>query len=109
MSNRIAVALSLFWLGNSVAAQPLWVEQGPGPNTVPNNSGFTEVSGAIQAIAADPSNPNRIFVATVNGGIWRTENAMAAAPTWVPLTDQQPSLSMGCIAFSPLDPAHNTL
>src|SRR5207244_10771973 len=51
-----------------------WVEQGPGPilngqveNITPNNP----VSGAINAIVADPVNPDIAYVGTVNGGIWR--------------------------------------
>src|SRR5262249_4490050 len=66
-------------------------------------------AGAIEAVAVDPSNANRVFVATVNGGVWRTGNATDANPTWTPLTDQFPSLSMGAIAFDPNDPSHNTL
>src|SRR6266704_4873067 len=70
---------------------PDWIEQGPGPNVngqvenvAPNNA----VTGAINAIAADPSNANILYVATANGGIWRTNNAAAASPNWVPLTDR---------------------
>src|SRR5262249_2058622 len=32
-----------------------------------------------------------------------------ADPTWTPLTDQFPSLSMGAISFDPNDGTHNTL
>jgi hypothetical protein len=61
------------------------------------------VAGAINAIAADPTNANIVFVATVNGGIWRTNDATDSSPFWTPLTDQYPSLSIGAIALSPLD------
>src|SRR5262245_54122156 len=78
-------------------AQPTWVEQGPGPilfdsNTViPPNS---PVAGAINAIVVSPTDPDLVYVATVNGGIWRTTNGTAISPTWTPLTDQQlPALS----------------
>src|SRR5205814_8693840 len=30
-------------------------------------------------------------------------------PEWIPLTDQFPSLSIGALALSPMDPTHNTL
>lgn len=85
-----------------------WVEQGPGPvlngqvqNIRPNNP----VSGAINAIVADPVNPDIAYVGTVNGGIWRTLNATASSPTWTPLTDPFPSLSISALAVSPVDPA----
>src|SRR6266540_5995296 len=110
---------------------PDWVDQGPGPIENGNNVILTlpgqnsPQDGAVHAIAADPSNANRIFIATVNGGLWRSTNATFSrfdgadndgdgvndeadeTPTWTPLTDQYPSLSFGAIALSPLDP--NTL
>ena len=86
-----------------------WMEQGPGPiepRTIEVfNRTFTNVEqvGAIETIAVDPSNANRVFVGTVNGGVWRTENATSLTPTWTPLTDQLPSLSISALAISPLD------
>ena len=68
-----------------------------------------EVCGAIHAIAAHPSNPDILYVGAVNGGIWRSTNATALRPTWTPLTDSLPSLSIGALAFDPLDAAQQTL
>jgi hypothetical protein len=91
-----------------------WIEQGPRPIinagsvVSPNNPS----TGAVQSIAVNPKNPRQIFLGTVNGGIWRTDNADPAQPTstiWTPLTDQMPSLAMGDIAFSPLDSSYRTL
>jgi hypothetical protein len=85
---------------------PAWVEQGPGPTLngqtegLPNNP----VAGSINAIAASPTDPDLVYVGTVNGGIWQTTNATAAPPTWMPLTDQQlPALSIRSLAISPVD------
>jgi len=93
---------------------PAWVEQGPRPmrsgqlNVPPNHL----ATGAIESIAVNPWNPAQIYVGTVNGGVWRTDNADPANPdatVWTALTDQMGSLAMGDIAFSPLDPTGNTL
>jgi hypothetical protein len=84
---------------------PSWIEQGPGPLT----SGSLQAAGATEAIASDPLNADRLFVGTVGGGIWRTLNATSATPTWTPLTDQLPSLSIGDVEFSPLDTTNQTL
>jgi uncharacterized delta-60 repeat protein len=92
-----------------VNGQPDWVEQGPGPATVSGSYGYTQVSGAVQAIAADPTNPDRVFVGAANGGIWRTLNATASSPAWTPVSDHAASLSIGSLVFSPLDASHNTL
>jgi|RhiMetdeSRZDD1v2_1073273.scaffolds.fasta_scaffold67718_1 hypothetical protein len=104
----LAMLVALGIAGHTPAfSQPTWVEQGPGPilfgsNTViPPNS---PVSGAINAIVVSPTDPNLIYVGTVNGGIWRTTNGTAVSPTWTPLTDQQlPALSINSLALSPVD------
>jgi Dockerin type I domain/RTX calcium-binding nonapeptide repeat (4 copies) len=95
-----------------LAGVPNWVEQGPGTISGGNNiEGIpnSPQAGAVNAIAADPTDANRLFAASTNGGIWLTTNATAASPTWMPLTDQFTSLSIGDIAFSPLDATNNTL
>jgi hypothetical protein len=76
-----------------------WVAQGPGPI---NAGGFQQI-GAVEELAADPTNANILYAATVNGGIWKTTNATAASPAWTPLTDQFPVLTMSAIAISPLN------
>lgn len=87
----------------------MWNEEGPGPGVL-NISGFSKVAGAIQALACDPINSDRVFVGTVGGGIWLSNDAASApSPNWVPQTDFQQSLCMSAIAMSPLDPTGNTL
>lgn len=112
---------------------PRWSELGPGPTTgngnVAGNPGSLlasqqfPVAGAVEAIAVSPTDPNLIFVGTVNGGVWRTssttptdgidndENGVVddEMPSWTPLTDQFGSLAISALAFSPLDPSGNTL
>ena len=68
----------------------IWTAQGPGPTTngqvqnlTPNNA----VSGSIHAVVAHPTDPNILYAGAVNGGIWRTNNATAASPTWTSLVD----------------------
>src|SRR5262245_23184955 len=89
-----------------------WTAHGPGPilngqpeNVSPNN----EVDGAIHTVAAHPTDANILYVGGVNSGIWRTGNATAASPTWTPLTDNFPSLSIGALEFDPTDPNRRTL
>ena len=74
-------------------------------NITPND----EVVGAIQTVAAHPTDANILYVGGVNSGIWRTGNATAESPNWTPLTDNFPSLSIGALEFDPTDPTRRTL
>jgi hypothetical protein len=90
-----------------------WVEQGPAPILYGDVEGMDAqrgpVAGAVEALAPDPGDPDLLYAGTVNGGIWRTTDATAASPTWVPLTDHLPSLAISDLEFSPADPTHRTL
>ncbi len=90
---------------------PQWLEQGPSPISDSVFVGSTGVSaevGKVMDIAVDPTNPNRIFIATASGGVWRDNfddpRFDPNHPVWTPLTDGMPSNSMGGIAISPIDP-----
>jgi hypothetical protein len=96
----------------SVTNVPTWIEQGPGQTQGGQTQGLpsnNQVVGAVEAVAADPTNANNVYIATVSGGVWHTTNATNANPTWTPLTDSLGSLSMAAIVFDPLDASHKTL
>jgi hypothetical protein len=83
-----------------------WTEQGPGPilgefnAVIPSQNNVA--GGAVNAVAADPSNANIVWAATVGGGVWKTTDANDANPIWTPLTDASlPFLSTISIAISP--------
>jgi hypothetical protein len=94
-----------------MAVPPVWMPQGPRPSTDGQVEGIPdkEVIGAIQAVAVHPTDPDQVYIAAVNGGIWRTANAMAVSPNWQQLTDGELSLSMGALEFDPTDNTHQTL
>ncbi len=75
-------------------------------------------SGRVNAAGQNPSNPNIVYLGTDGGrptgsmgnpnghstvglfdtgggGVWRTTNWLDANPSWTPLTDSMPSLSVG--------------
>lgn len=92
--------------------QPVWVSQGPSPNTngQVENIANGEVSGAIRSVATHPTNADIVYVGAVNGGIWRTTNARStSSPLWTEQLGADRSLSIGAIAFDPLDTNHLTL
>ncbi|MEM1113381.1 MAG: sialidase family protein [Pseudomonadota bacterium] len=88
-----------------------WMAQGPGPalsgqvENIPNG----EVVGAIHVVLPQPGNADVVYAGGTNGGIWKTTDATATFPTWTPLTDGQPSNSIGAIEFDPTDNTYSTL
>lgn len=84
-----------------------WIEQGPGPilhggnTTIPPNN---PIVGAINRVVLDPRRPNTAYLATVNGGVWKSNNINHPNPLWEQLTDLKlPGLSIGSLAISPVD------
>jgi hypothetical protein len=87
--------------------------QGPGPSQNGQLEGIPNrpVTGAVNGLAAHPTNADILYLGAVNGGVWRTTNATAAEPVWTPLTDAQSSLSIGrdALQFDPTDASASTL
>lgn len=80
-----------------------WVHLGPGPANNGQVEGIANrpVTGAVNVALPHPSNANILYVAAVNGGVWRTINATAASPTWTQLTDGLRSNSVRSLAADP--------
>lgn len=105
----VLLSLPALAVGQSIGGQ--WQALGPGPalNGQIENVPGQETVGAVNALAPHPSDPDILYAGAVNGGIWRTGNATAIAPTWVQQTDQLATLSIGAIEFDPTDPSLQTL
>jgi len=106
-----------------------WTALGPVTGNVPGESGqffdpatqtgpSTQESGRVTALAIDPNcgkpsapagAPCRLWVAAAGGGIWRTNNALAATPAWTAPPDDLPTNSFGSLIVDPNDASGNTL
>ena len=73
------------------------------------NNPFVPYVGAVQNVVPSPADAKIIWIGTINGGVWRTNNADIATPTWVAQTDQMPSLSIGALTLDPTDATSLTL
>src|SRR5207245_10658297 len=61
------------------------------------------VNGAVQTVVTDPNNASIMWIATVNGGVWRTDNAGAGIGVIPskPLLDLGPLMSRGQLTPEP--------
>lgn len=75
-----------------------WTAIGPNAGIDPEIAGTHKVSGRTTAIAPDPGVPNTLYIGAAGGGVWKTTDG---GSSWIPLTDQQPSLAIGAIAVDP--------
>ncbi len=57
--------------------------------------------GRTAAVSGVASEPDVFYIAAVNGGIWRTDDA---GRTWTPIFDAQDTGSIGALAVAPSDP-----
>jgi hypothetical protein len=88
----------------TLSLPPAWVELGPAP--IPNGQTQTfvrPVSGRVTAIEVDPADPNKVYVGTAQGGVYRS---LDGGTTWTPLLDGALSLAIGALA---LDAANGRL
>jgi hypothetical protein len=78
----------------------------------------TQESGRVTALAIDPNcakasapagAPCRLWVAAAGGGIWRTNDALAAQPSWIAPPDDLPTNAFGSLIIDPNEPTGNTL
>jgi hypothetical protein len=79
-----------------------WTPLGPQPTA--NTAFFGNVSGRVTSLAVDPCDAtgNTVYAGGADGGLWVSFNALSGNPvTWKPLTDNEPSLSIGALALAP--------
>jgi BNR/Asp-box repeat. len=102
MWRRVVVVL----LGTafSAVAQPIppigvasWTLVGPTRTVWPDGYPWRESTGRIRSIAVDSN--GTVYIGAAVGGVWKRVGS-----TWVPLTDDQPSLASGAIAIDPSHP-----
>jgi outer membrane protein assembly factor BamB len=73
-----------------------------GPEPLNSNAGWGPVSGRVTAVAVNPTNASEVWIGTGDGGVWHSTDG---GQDWTPMTDTQPTLSVGAIAVSPTSPS----
>ena len=100
VADRSQVGFRVFNMSptNPLAANS-WTEVGPAGVGAKGAGLNPEVSGRVNAVAVDSSDPsgNTVYAAAAAGGIWKTNDFLTtspAGPTWIALTDNGPTNSL---------------
>jgi photosystem II stability/assembly factor-like uncharacterized protein len=78
-----------------------WSPIGPSPIS----EGGTNDNGLVSSIAVNPNNSNIIYIGTVGGGVWRSQDG---GNNWTPIFDRQLALGIGEPAAIAIDPNDST-
>lgn len=81
-----------------------WTELGPNP--IPNGqtqTTTTPVSGRVTWVEIDPVDPNKVYVGTAQGGLYRS---LDGGTNWTPIMDNAQTLAIGSLT---LDAANDRL
>ena len=87
-------------LPGSFTAMSNWVSVNP-KGMFYARTGNNFVSGRTNSIVFHPTNPNIMYIAAAQGGVWKTTDN---GNNWTVLTDNLGSISSGDIAIDPLNP-----
>lgn len=68
----------------------------------PRSIGPAGMSGRVTTIDVDLSNPERIFIGTASGGVWKSENG---GISWEAIFDEQAPASIGALTINQNNPA----
>ena len=86
-----ALQVGIEGVGSSPGAILAWQELGPG-----------NIGGRTRTLVIDPTQPDTIYAAGVNGGVWKSLDAGAG---WTPLDDFLPNLAVSALAIDPTNPS----
>ena len=101
-----------------LALDTIWHSLGPNRATarpydftrLPNRQTF--VSGRVTALAIGRRcvpGDCRLYLGAAGGGVFRTDDALAAVPVWRSISGGLTSISIGSLALDPRDPTGNTV
>src|SRR5436190_749096 len=79
------------------------------PDAVLRSSRTTPGEGPVGGAPTRVPGDCRLWVATAGGGVWRTNDALAASPSWTWLTGVLDLNSVGALVADPNDASGNTL
>lgn len=112
LSNIAKIALASLTLTLGTATAHAQIPQGPAPTfngQTENIASGDQVTGAVNAIATHPTDPNIAYIGSVNGGVWKSTLLDNNQQVWTPQTAFGDSQSIGDVVFDSADPTHQTV
>jgi hypothetical protein len=93
-------------LPSPIGPDAAWIPLGPGETAALSNGqslsgGPINVTGRTTAVVVDPTDSNKVYIGTAQGGVWRSLNG---GTTWQTIFDSAQSLAIGALALAPSDP-----
>lgn len=76
--------------GAGISSPGQWMAIGPG-----------NIGGRTRSIVVHPTNPDTIWIASVGGGIWRTDDG---GVSWIPVDDMMSNLAVSSMVIDPTNP-----
>ena len=86
---------------NIDGCQASWSILAPLDGYIAAQNGYNPGLGRVNVVAFDPFDANTVYVGTPAGGLWKTTNQ---GGSWMPMTDQLPSIGVSGIAIHPTNP-----
>ena len=75
---------------SGAVASGTWVQLGP-----------SNIGGRITGIAIHPTNPDIVYFTAADGGVWKSINGTSLSASFVPVSDDLPTLATGSIDIDP--------
>ncbi len=100
MNIKLIITTALTVLCLSLFGQKTNVEQLKGMKI--RNIGPAGMSGRVTSIDVDLSNPQKIFIGTASGGVWKSTSG---GMTWEPIFDKEALQSIGAVCINQKNPS----
>jgi photosystem II stability/assembly factor-like uncharacterized protein len=93
-SKRMSLYKPAVSMGKSGAVSAgSWIQLGP-----------SNIGGRITGIAIHPTNPDIVYFTAADGGVWKSVNGTSLSASFVPVSDDLPTMATGSIDIDPNNP-----
>src|SRR5215510_634995 len=83
-----------------------WIPLGPRSALSEWNGSYYDGldGGRVATVRIDPTNPAKVYIGAIGGGIWKTPDITLTTPVWTPLTNSLGTMFIGSFDLDPTNP-----